>query len=74
MVGKALKFPTSMSLIVWGVAAQLCPQLPPQSGVSYVTDYIDLTVDDFFFLYQLLIRLACILGRQASLNALGSSI
>jgi len=38
MVGKALLFPTGMSLMVWGVAAQLCPQLPPQSGISYVTD------------------------------------
>jgi hypothetical protein len=50
MVGKALQFPTSMSLGVWGVATQLCPQLPPQSRISYVSDYIDLIVDDFFFL------------------------
>jgi hypothetical protein len=48
MVGKALQFPTSMSLGVWGVATQLCPQLPPQSGISYVSGYIDLIVDDFF--------------------------
>jgi len=48
MVGKALQFPTSMSLGVWGVATQLCPQLPPQSRISYVSDYIDLIVDDFF--------------------------
>jgi hypothetical protein len=48
MVGKVLKFKTSMSPFVWGVAAQLCSQLPSQSGISYVNDYIDLIVDDFF--------------------------
>jgi hypothetical protein len=48
MVGKALQFPTSMSMAVWGVATQVCPKLPPQSGISYVTDNIDLIVDDFF--------------------------
>jgi hypothetical protein len=48
MIGKALQFPTSMPLSVWGIATQLCPQLPPQSGISYVTDYIDLIVDDCF--------------------------
>jgi hypothetical protein len=36
------------ALFPWGVATQLCPQLPPQSGISYVSDYIDLIVDDFF--------------------------
>jgi len=73
MVGNALQFPTSMSLGVWSVATQLCPQLPPQSRISYVSDYIDLIVDEFFFLYRRLGRLACLSGRPASLNALGSS-
>jgi hypothetical protein len=62
-----------MSLGVWGVATQLCPQLPPQSGISYVSDYIDLIVDEYFFLYQWQGRLACLSGQPASLNALGSS-
>jgi hypothetical protein len=48
MVGKTLQFPKTMSLGVWGVATQLCHQLPPQSGISYVTDYIDLIIVDFF--------------------------
>jgi len=43
----SLQFPTSMPLSLWGVATELCPQLPPQTGISYVTDYIDLIVDDF---------------------------
>jgi hypothetical protein len=33
MVGKALKFPTSMSPHAWGRATHLCLQLPPQSGI-----------------------------------------
>jgi len=37
-----------MSPNVWGVAAHHCLQLPPQSGISNVPDYIDLLVDEFF--------------------------
>jgi hypothetical protein len=55
-----LKFPTSMSLSVWGVAAQLCPQLPPQSGISYVTDYIDLNSGSQIFL--MMMGVACMLA------------
>ena len=54
----SLQFPTSMPLSLWGVATELCPQLPPQTGISYVTDYIDLIVDDFF---------CCTVGWQGSL-------
>jgi len=68
MVGKALQFPTSMSMAVWGVATQVCPKLPPQSGISYVTDNIDLIVDDFFLVpmagkARLLVRSASIAQR-----------
>jgi len=68
MVGKALQFPTSMSLGVWGVGTQLCPLLPPQSRISYVSHYIDLIVDDFFLVpmagkARLLVRSASIAQR-----------
>jgi hypothetical protein len=66
MVGKALKFPTGMSLIVGGVPAQLYPQLPPQSGISNVTDYIDLIAD--VFLLVLTANQACLHLGWASLT------
>jgi len=57
-----------------GCCYSLCHHLPPQNGISYVTDYIDLIVDDFFLLYWWLARLTCLSAWWALLNASGSSL
>jgi hypothetical protein len=43
-----MKSPTSMAPHAWGGATHHCLQLPPQSGILYLTHYLGLIVDDFF--------------------------
>jgi hypothetical protein len=73
MVGKPLKFSTSMSPYVWGGVTHLSLQLPPQSGrlCNFMTKSSLLT---FFFLYQQMTWITRILGLQPSLNASRSSL